>query len=152
MNTVRLADCLSVPWRNGGGRTRELLAWPSATGWQVRVSVAEIASDGPFSPYPEVERWFAVLNGAGVVLSLPQGDTVLRPGDAAIRFAGEAAPGCRLIDGPTSDLNLMIKRGARCTWHGVFADGALHWSIDPTEPLPALRGWRLSLDSMARAA
>ena len=39
---VRLADCAFVPWRNGVGRTRELLAWPTAADWLVRVSVAEI--------------------------------------------------------------------------------------------------------------
>mgnify|MGYP000415291841 CR=1 FL=1 len=37
------------PWRNGGGFTRELLAWPSADDWQLRISVAEIARDGAFS-------------------------------------------------------------------------------------------------------
>lgn len=152
MKTVRLAGCADVPWRNGGGRTRELLAWPSTTDWQVRVSVAEIVADGPFSPYPGIDRWFAVLGGAGVVLTLPQGEATLRPGSAAVAFAGEAAPACRLIDGPTQDLNLMLRRGARSSWHGLFADGTLHWSDDATEALPALRGWRLGSDGMERIA
>jgi uncharacterized protein len=152
MKTVRLADCPEQPWRNGGGRMRELLAWPSASDWQVRVSVAEIAADGPFSPYPGIDRWFAVLGGAGVVLALPQGEITLRPGSAAVAFAGEAAPACRLIDGPTHDLNLMLRRGARTTWHGVFADDTLYWSDDPDEALPALRGWRLSPNAMERIA
>ena len=150
MHTIALADCPVVPWRNGGGTTRELLAWPAAEDWQVRVSVAEIAADGPFSPYPGIDRWFAVLDGHGVVLTLPQGERVLRPGDAPLAFAGEAAPACRLIDGPTRDLNLMLRRGARAPWHGVFADGTLHWSDDPHQRLPATRGWRLSSASMER--
>ena len=152
MNIVHLADCPFVPWRNGGGRTRELLAWPSASDWQVRVSVAEIEADGPFSPYPGIDRWFAVLGGAGVVLALPQGEVTLRPGSAAVAFAGEASPACRLIDGPTQDLNLMLRRGAPTSWRGIFADGALHWSDDPSVALPALRGWRLGADSMERIA
>ena len=152
MNVVHLADCPFVPWRNGGGRTRELLAWPSAQDWLLRVSVAEIDADGPFSPYPGIERWFAVLGGAGVVLALPQGETTLRAGSAAVSFAGEAAPTCHLIDGPTQDLNLMLRRGANTSWHGVFADGTLYWSDDPDEALPALRGWRLGTDSMERIA
>jgi hypothetical protein len=152
MNSVRWDDCAQVPWRNGGGRTRELLVWPSAQDWQVRVSVAEIAADGPFSPFPGIDRWFAVLDGAGVVLSLPAGEVALRPGDAALAFPGEAAPGCRLIDGPTRDLNLMLRRGARGEWRGLFADGTLWWSTDPHEPLPTPRGWRLTMNGMERSA
>ena len=34
------------PWRNGGGRTRELLAWPDAQAWSVRISLAEIEAEG----------------------------------------------------------------------------------------------------------
>ena len=29
-------------WRHGGGRTRELLAWPSAPHWMLRISLADI--------------------------------------------------------------------------------------------------------------
>ncbi len=152
MNVVQLADCPFVSWRNGGGRTRELLAWPNASDWQVRVSIAEIEADGPFSPYPGIDRWFAVLSGAGVVLALPQGEHTLRAGGAALAFAGEAAPACRLIDGPTQDLNLMLRRGARTAWHGVFDGDTLHWSDDTGEALTALRGWRLGGDGMERIA
>lgn len=135
LHLVSLADCPPQPWRNGGGVTRELLRWPpafedmgtaspantmataasTASGnddWLLRVSVAEIARDGPFSPFAGVERWFAVLQGAGVRLALPAADTVLHAGDDPVRFAGEAAPGCTLIDGPTQDLNLMHRRGS----------------------------------------
>jgi hypothetical protein len=99
------------PWKNGGGQTRELLVWPSPTEWSFRVSVADIGQDGPFSPFPDVERWFVVIEGAGVVLRFVDGERRLAPGDAPLVFAGAAAPDCRLIDGPTRDLNLMIRGG-----------------------------------------
>jgi environmental stress-induced protein Ves len=148
MKAARLADCPFVPWRNGCGRTRELLSWPSAADWQVRVSVAEIEADGPFSAFAGIDRCFAVLDGAGVVLALPGGDRRLTPGDGAAAFPGEAAPMCRLLDGPTRDLNLMVRRGVGQAWmqrtpsgtgrwHGLYADGTLWWSDDPDEPLPA---------------
>ena len=156
MNTVRLDQCAFVAWRNGGGRTRELLAWPSAADWQVRVTIAEIEADGPFSAFTGIDRCFAVLEGAGVVLSLPAGERRLTAGDDAAAFPGEAAPMCRLIDGPTRDLNLMVRRGAGTAsmqrkpasgarWHGVFADGILHWSDNPLEALPSVTGWYLSV-------
>jgi environmental stress-induced protein Ves len=111
--TLVVADAVPpVAWRNGGGLTRELLAWPDARGWQVRVSVAEIARDGPFSDFPGVERWFTVLKGAGVELAFAGRAVRLTRTDAPLRFDGAAAPGCRLLDGPTQDLNLML-RGLR---------------------------------------
>jgi uncharacterized protein len=156
MNVVRIDDCSLVPWRNGGGRTRELLAWPRTDDWLLRVSVAEIEADGPFSSFDGIERCFAVLSGAGVVLSLPQGDVRLTADDDAVSFAGEASPMCRLIDGPTRDLNLMVRRGAgRASmqrqphlgprWRGVFAQGTLWWTDDPAATLPTIAGWHLSV-------
>jgi environmental stress-induced protein Ves len=160
MNLVRLADCPFVPWRNGGGRTRELLAWPAADDWLVRVSVAEIEADGPFSSFEHIERCFAVLEGPGVRLSLPQGDVRLGVGDEAVSFAGEAAPMCRLIDGPTRDLNLMARRQAgrpsmsrtrrddrAWRWRGLLTADTLCWSepADAAWP-PPYEGWWLGLE------
>lgn len=98
-------------WRNGGGQTRELLALPAGPDWSVRISRADIDRDGPFSPFAGVERWFTVLHGAGVVLGFADRDLTLRPGDAPACFDGDAAPGCRLLDGATQDLNLMVRGG-----------------------------------------
>ena len=98
---------------------RELLSWPPQAGagahaddWTLRVSVAEIERDGPFSHYPGIERWFAVLEGTGVALALPAGERRLTRGETPVHFAGESAPGCRLIDGATRDLNLMVRRAS----------------------------------------
>jgi len=106
---VTLASCGPQPWRNGGGTTRELLAGPDAPAWQWRLSVADIATDGSFSAYPGVTRWFAVIEGEGVTLALPAGPRTLRPGDAPLAFDGADAPDCRLLAGPTRDLNLMLR-------------------------------------------
>lgn len=124
---VHLQEAAPQAWRNGGGVTRELLAWPqplpgAAAEWSVRVSVADIASDGPFSAFPEVSRGFAVLEGDGVVLSLHTGEHRLTPADAALLFDGGEAPGCRLIGSPTRDLNLMVRqRDGRLHMHRAYA-------------------------------
>lgn len=102
---VYLDDISAVPWRNGGGTTRELLAWPQKDEWNVRISVARIAQDGPFSSYPGVTRWFAVLSGEGVELDSQRLDKQ----SAAWRFDGAAAVHCRLTGGPTEDFNLMLR-------------------------------------------
>jgi environmental stress-induced protein Ves len=112
---VRADDAPPQPWRNGGGTTRELLALPAGDAWRMRLSVADIERDGPFSAYPGVRRWFAVLQGAGVRLDFgTDGARTLTPADAPLAFDGALAPGCALVDGPTRDLNLML-RDARGT-------------------------------------
>lgn len=111
---LRLSDAPAQPWRNGGGVTRELVA-EAAQGpaWRWRVSVADITTDGPFSAWPGVQRWFAVVQGQGVELSFAAGrGTALlaqRWHDEPLCFDGASAPGCRLIDGATRDLNLMLR-------------------------------------------
>lgn len=134
---VRADDIRPEPWKNGGGETRELLRWPAVAAatqdtppvaWTLRLSLADITRDGPFSSFPGVVRWFCVLEGDGVELALPEGPRRLRPGDAPLCFDGAAAPDCRLLGGPTRDLNLML-RGA---------DGALVPASagDPQPPTP----------------
>jgi uncharacterized protein len=108
---VSLADVPPQPWRNGGGTTRELLAWPSAAGWRVRMSVADVAAPGPFSRFEGVERWFAVLEGEGVVLRLASGEQRLDRTSEPLRFDGGAAVDCTLRKGPTRDFNLMAAPG-----------------------------------------
>ncbi len=117
-------DVAPQAWRNGGGFTRELFAWPRADVWRVRVSVADIDADGPFSPFPGVERWFAVVQGDGVELTVAGTTHRLTTASAPLRFGGDEPASCRLVQGPTRDLNLML-RGVR---GGVFrAEAGQPW-------------------------
>jgi len=149
------------PWRNGGGSTRELFVWPGgAAPWQLRISVADITQDGPFSAFDGVDRWFAVLQGVGVRLALPDGVQTLDACSPPRRRTAAAAPGCSLVDGPTRDLNLMVQRGAgqACMlaaapgqpWvHGAPLRGLLtttpvHLQIDDAPPR-LVGAWTLAL-------
>ena len=98
-------------WRNGGGWTRELLATPTGDDWRVRISVADIDADGPFSIFPGVQRHFAVLQGAGVELTIDSARHTVTRDSPALRFDGAATTTCRLLSGPTRDLNLMVRHG-----------------------------------------
>lgn len=154
IHTIALDRVQPQRWVNGAGLTRELLAWPQQDDWTLRVSVARVDQSGRFSSFPGAERWFAVIQGQGVQLHLPEGVKNVLKGDAPLRFEGEAAPHCHLLEGPTLDLNLMVRRTAGVArmesahagsvlegttiWRGVFAAGPVLLDVDGvTEPLHA---------------
>ena len=157
MHRIELFRCQPQPWKNGGGVTRELITWPpprdaqaSAHDWSVRVSVADITQNGPFSSFPGIDRCFAVLEGNGVELDLAGGPHRQRAGDPPLAFAGEHPIGCRLLQGPTRDLNLMGRRAhGRITlqrarpgsvfdvaalWRGLFTFEAAEAQFDHSTP------------------
>ena len=115
MRILRAADRAATPWKNGGGETREVAAWPPGAGFDDfdwRISMATVRSDGPFSVFPGVDRILAVIEGAGLQLTIGaatplQLDTLTPP----TRFSGDAACTAALLAGPVRDLNVMIRRG-----------------------------------------
>lgn len=132
LHGVRLDDCAPQPWRNGGGFTQELLTWPACQAeWALRVSVAEIHQDGPFSPFAGVERVFAVLRGAGVQLSRAGAARRLTPDSAPWHFDGGEPPMCTRLAGASQDLNLMVRRGAGRAGMRRVADGEAPWPAGP---------------------
>lgn len=100
-------------WKNGGGWTTEIAVEPPqadlASGFDWRVSIAEIEQDGPFSQFPGVERDLFLLDGAGMDVVI---DGVVQRIDQPlqrIHFAGSSHVDCRLLDGPTRDFNVMVR-------------------------------------------
>src|SRR3569623_3075840 len=106
---VALASANAAPWRNGGGTTRELLALPHGGEWSVRVSGAEIAASGPFSSYPGVARWVAVLSGEGVTLRIDGREHALARDSQPFAFDGASQTTCDVRAGATEDFNLMLR-------------------------------------------
>lgn len=100
-------------WKNGGGWTTEIAIEPadasvgSAFDW--RVSIAEIEQDGPFSPFPGVERDLFLLDGNGMDLRIDGRDVRIDQPLQRIHFSGDDAVECRLIDSPTRDFNVMVR-------------------------------------------
>lgn len=112
----------ATPWKNGGGSTRELVCWPPGAGTEAfgwRVSVARIATPGPFSQFAGVDRQIMLLDGDGVTLQDEGGALQhrLQQRWQPWCFAGEQALDCRLIGGPSTDFNLMLRRGQ---WQGAM--------------------------------
>lgn len=111
---IRQQDLVRVPWKNGGGTTAEVAAFPEGSGFETfgwRVSMADVASDGPFSLFPGVDRTLIVIEGNGIELDV---EGIAYPLDGAspkLSFSGDDLTTGRLLSGPIRDLNVMTRRG-----------------------------------------
>lgn len=104
------------PWKNGGGTTHEIARAERDGRFLWRLSIAEVATDGPFSAFPGLSRILTVIEGAGLWLDTPERtlDALpLRP----VAFSGDLAVSSRMIGGPIRDFNLI--------WDGERIDGAV---------------------------
>lgn len=115
---IRAASLVPQPWKNGGGMTREIATGPqgaSLDGFAWRLSLADVALDGAFSSFAGVDRTLVLLDGAGMRLAEAGGAMhVLDRPLATARFAGETKIHATLIDGPTRDFNVMVRRDLAC--------------------------------------
>ncbi|MDO5603674.1 MAG: HutD family protein [Paracoccus sp. (in: a-proteobacteria)] len=115
MRLIRRADLTGRPWKNGGGTTWDIAAAPDGAGFDDflwRLSLAGVATDGPFSVFAGTDRTLTLLEGPGISLDFAGGGSVvLRRGAAPLSFPGEAAVTGRVPDGPIVDFNVMTRRG-----------------------------------------
>ncbi|MDH6109091.1 environmental stress-induced protein Ves [Kitasatospora sp. MAP12-15] len=112
LHQLPAADRSTTPWRNGGGLTREVAAAPDGS-W--RVSLAEVAADGPFSTFPGLDRVLTVVEGAGLELTVGDRPPAPVPPLHPFPFPGELPTTGRLIDGPVTALNVMAAHGLPVT-------------------------------------
>jgi environmental stress-induced protein Ves len=110
---IRAADCPEVPWKNGGGTTREIAVFPPGAGmddFAWRLSIAKVDQPGPFSAFAGVDRTLAVIAGT-LLLTGPTLDILLTEESPPCPFDGAAAIYGEPLAGPVLDLNAMVRRG-----------------------------------------
>lgn len=118
MKTRFAYDQLPVSrWRNGGGETREIVSYPPGDAqFAWRASIATISANGPFSPYPGIDRVITLLHGDSVLLESEQAQQRLTPLQPWA-FPGEWAIEAR-ISGSCQDFNIMTRRD---TWRAAVS-------------------------------
>lgn len=113
MRIIRHADCRPMPWKNGGGVTTEIMAWPPAAGlddFDWRISMAQVASGGPFSVFPNIDRTLTVLAGSMQLVAGDAQPVALSPLSEPYVFPGDVSTEATLIEGPVLDFNVMTRR------------------------------------------
>lgn len=154
VHRFRRADLVAQLWKNGGGLTREIVSWPPGSGvtdFDWRVSIAHIASSGPFSAFPGVDRVITLLEGAGVTLQSVDG-TVSHRLDQPLQpfgFAGELATQADLLGPDCHDFNVMARRSA-CSASVQVLSSAAHLTQQSHGLLLACRGqWHANGHSLS---
>jgi len=103
-----------MPWKNGGGVTRDVAVFPhgaDTTTFDWRISIAEVDAAGPFSRFDGIDRILTVLDGRLELHFAEGGDAIgLGPGET-FAFPGDVAVDGRPLGGPVRDLNVMVRRG-----------------------------------------
>lgn len=126
-DVLRWSEYRSMPWKNGGGVTREVAsgsvraplaaeepaaesAEVPADGFDWRVSIADVDAGGPFSPFPGVDRVITLVEGEGMVLTVDGISQLVEP-LSPFAFPGDATTDCLLKAGAVRDMNVMTRRG-----------------------------------------
>lgn len=117
MLIVRASAHRAMPWKNGGGLTREIFrepAEPAPFDW--RLSLASIDASGPFSVFVGYQRTLVLVEGAGVELDFGQHgrSRLSRPGQS-VSFDGAWQTRCTLLEGRSTDLNLILATERMCS-------------------------------------
>lgn len=121
------------PWANGAGSTTVILREPDEANWRVRISVARVNREGPFSELPATRRTLVPLD-APMTLQFSGAREQSAPRFGILQFDGSPAPQGLLPEGPTRDFNLMLRGNAR--------GEVLPRTLTDTMALPLQSGWR----------
>ncbi len=117
MKILRYADLVPVPWKNGGGVTREIARQEEGGEFIWRLSIAEVASEGPFSAFPGLQRILTVIDGPGMLLDRPNLPALAANLFEPVAFTGDEPVNGRLPNGPCRDFNVI--------WNPEFASASV---------------------------
>jgi environmental stress-induced protein Ves len=114
MTVLRAADRRPQPWKNGGGVTSEVIAYPLGCGthdFDWRVSIAEVTEAGPFSCFEGVDRVLAVLEGE-LELDIGTGAPIALTRESIPHaFPADVSTYGKPLGCVVKDLNVMCWRG-----------------------------------------
>ncbi|MCS0494317.1 HutD family protein [Ancylobacter sp. MQZ15Z-1] len=131
IKVLTTSDYKVTPWKNGGGVTQDVLLLPEGAtqeDFDIRLSLAPIVAEGPFSSFPGVDRHITLLTRERLSLVFGSETRELNRLEP-LYFDSVQQPRSVLPDGAVRVFNVMTRRG-RWNAQVMPASGA-------TEPLLA---------------
>lgn len=119
-------DYATVPWKNGKGVTHDVMLLPEGSGhddFDIRISLAPITEEGPFSSFPGIDRRITRLSTERLSLVFGDGREVPLERLVPLAFDSALAPVSRLPDGAARVINVMTRRGVYASELEVVRDG-----------------------------
>ena len=118
------AEYTAMPWANGRGTTVEMLRETGPDGGLLlRLSMASVVENGPFSIFPGIERNLTVISGPGFDLV---GETRITAAPLIpIAFPGDVPIAALGVTGPCDDFNVMTVRALPLPVVCVETDGQI---------------------------
>lgn len=113
LRSIAKEDYKSVPWENGRGVTSDVFLFPEGAtrqSFDIRVSVAPITADAPFSLFTGIDRQITLFKGAGLDLDFSSRTLQVRP-LAPVSFDNGEPLFARLVEGPVEVFNVLTRRG-----------------------------------------
>ncbi len=96
------------PWTNGGGITHEIWRSPAHGDFELRVSLADVTTSGPFSRFPGHRRWTFLVGPAPITLTGESPTELVAPGDH-VELPGDTPLSATLRAGTTQLLNVLAR-------------------------------------------
>ncbi|WP_425404304.1 HutD/Ves family protein [Hwanghaeella sp.] len=146
---IPLSQQTEMPWKNGGGTTREICKHQDASGVVWRASIATIHASGPFSLFEGCDRIITLIDGPPVMLNFADGEQRTLEIFTPEHFSCDR-PVSATIAATSHDLNLIWRRDsvsvasqainvqgpteitlAPADWHLIVAcDGSIEIAVD----------------------
>ncbi len=127
MKIIRYADLVPVSWKNGGGVTREIARQDTDGEFAWRLSIADVASEGPFSAFPGLQRILTVIEGEGMVLERPGLKPLAANLFEPVAFTGDEPVNGMLPNGACRDFNVI--------WSPKFASASVTVANGQSNPV-----------------
>lgn len=116
LRVLKAADYKTTPWKNGGGVTQDILLLPEDStqeNFDIRLSLAPIVTEGPFSSFPGIDRHITLLSSGALDLVFGSETRSLKRLEP-LYFDSVQQPVSKLPEGAVRVLNVMTRRGR---WH-----------------------------------
>src|SRR5689334_13849403 len=113
LRVIAKEDYESVPWENGRGVTSDIFLFPEGAtrqSFDIRVSVAPITADAPFSLFTGIDRQITLFKGTGLDLDFSSRSLKVRP-LSPVSFDNGEPLFARLVEGPVEVFNVLTRRG-----------------------------------------